>query len=125
MKVTYRDLYDNVPVLEGFAKGKTPWKVGLSLGKNILFLRPEWQLVEEARVAIAREFVEVKEGESVITDQEGFEKAYKALFVKEFTYLPNVLDIGTLEKVKDIPGAVIAALFALGIVAVPDVEEEE
>ncbi len=116
MKVTYRTLYQNVPQLEIFSKEKTPWEIGLCLGTNLLKLRDQWQLVEETRASIARDFIELdKEGEDVIRDQKGFSETYTNFFAKEFEYEPSTLAKGEFAKMKDISGTAWAALLALGI----------
>ena len=116
MKITYREILDNVPPLEVFAREKTPWKVGLALGKNLLTLRNEWQLVEQARAALTREFITTdKDGIEKIVDQEGFSNAYKEFFAKTFEFEPSTLEISEFEKLKEITGAAVAALLGLGI----------
>ncbi len=116
MKITYRLVYDNVAQLESFSKEKLPWVIGLALGKNLLPLRAEWQLIEEARAAIARQYVENKEdGSNFIQDQEGFQKAYTELFTEEFEYKVATIPISDLKDIEDVTGADIAALLALGI----------
>ncbi len=117
MKVTYREIYDNVSALEILGKEKTPWKVGYAVGKNLLILRPEWQLVEQARADIAREFIDTKEnGDEYITDQTAFNAAYKEFFERELEFEPYALPLGEVEKLKEVRGGAITALLVLGIV---------
>ena len=116
MKVSYREVYDNVPSLEILGKEKTPWKVGYAVGKNLLTLRPEWQLIEQARASLVREFVKVRDnGDEYIDDQHAFNVAHIEFFNKELEFEPYLLALNEIEKLKEIRGAAITALLVLGI----------